>query len=60
MESEVERLSKTDLAAFTQWFEDFIADAWDKRIEADAAAGRLDHLGRQADAQFETGRCTPL
>ena len=60
LESEVTRLSKPDLAAFVQWFEDFIADSWDKQIEADAASGKLDHLAKQADAQFEAGRCTPL
>ncbi len=60
LESEVTSLSKQDLAAFTQWFEDFIAESWDKQLEADVAAGRLDHLAKQADAQFDAGRCTPL
>jgi predicted metal-dependent HD superfamily phosphohydrolase len=60
LKSEVTRLSKPDLAAFAQWFEDFIADSWDKQMEADVAAGKLDHLAKQADAQFEAGRCTPL
>jgi hypothetical protein len=60
LESEVTRLSKQDLTAFVQWFEDFIADSWDKQIETDVAAGKLDHLAKQADAQFEAGRCTPL
>jgi hypothetical protein len=60
IESEVTALSKQDLAAFTQWFEDFIAEAWDKQMEADVAAGRLDHLAKQADAHFDAGRCTPL
>jgi len=60
LESEVTRLSKSDLAAFTQWFEDFVADSWDKQLEADVAAGKLDHVAQQADAQFEAGRCTPL
>jgi hypothetical protein len=60
LESEVARLSKPDLDAFTRWFEDFVADSWDKQIEADIAKGKLDHLGKQADAQFEAGRCTPL
>jgi hypothetical protein len=60
LESEVTRLSKPDLAAFRQWFEDFVADAWDQEIEADITAGNLDSLARQADAQFDAGRCTPL
>jgi hypothetical protein len=60
LESGVAHLSKPDLAAFTRWFEDFMADAWDKQIEADIAAGKLDHLAKQADEHFEAGRCTPL
>ena len=36
------------------------ADDWDRRIEADALAGRLDALGQQADDDFEAGRATPL
>ena len=36
------------------------ADAWDAQIEADARAGKLDHLVKEADADFEAGRCTPL
>jgi hypothetical protein len=37
-----------------------LADAWDRRIEADIKAGRLDEAGRRADADFEAGRCKPL
>jgi hypothetical protein len=59
LESEVTRLSKPDLAAFRQWFEEFVADAWDKEIEADITGGKLDSLARQADAQFDAGRCSP-
>ena len=40
--------------------EEFAADVWDRQIEADARAGKLDHLISQADAEFEAGRCTPL
>ena len=60
IESEVTRLSPAELTAFAAWFEEFVAEAWDKRLEADIAAGKLDPLARQADAQFEAGRCTPL
>lgn len=60
LESEVTRLSEPDLTVFAQWFEEFIADSWDKRIETDIAKGKLDHLANQADAQFDAGRCTAL
>ena len=35
-------------------------DAWDRQIEADAKAGRLDHLWRQALEDIDAGRTKPL
>jgi hypothetical protein len=35
-------------------------DAWDRQIEADATAGRLDHLWQQALEDIEAGRTKPL
>ena len=60
LEAAVSDLPLAELDAFARWFEEFLADAWDRRIEGDIAAGRLDDAGREADAQFEAGRCTPL
>ena len=60
LESAVTRLSAEELATFAEWFENFVADAWDKDIEADALSGKLDHLAKRADEDFEAGRCTPL
>jgi hypothetical protein len=60
LESAVARLSPPELTAFSEWFEKFVAEAWDARLEADVRAGKLDHLAQQADAHFEAGRCTPL
>jgi hypothetical protein len=33
---------------------------WDKQIEADAAAGRLDHLVQEVDEAIAAGRVKPL
>lgn len=60
IETAVAKLPADDLVAFSQWFEEFLADQWDRRIEEDIKAGRLDEAGRRADADFEAGRCTPL
>ncbi|HEY7617750.1 MAG TPA: hypothetical protein VH744_13175 [Terriglobales bacterium] len=56
LEDAVSQLHADELAAFARWFEEYLADAWDRRIEADIRAGRLDDAGRQADADFEYGR----
>ena len=60
LESAVSHLPPEELEAFAQWFDEFFAEAWDRRIEADIAAGKLDKAGQQADADFDAGRCTPL
>ena len=60
LESAVTSLPEAELATFARWFEEYLADAWDRRIDADIKAGRLDDAGRRADADFEAGRCTPL
>jgi hypothetical protein len=38
----------------------YFDDAWDRQIEADAKAGRLDHLWQQALEDIEAGRTKPL
>ncbi len=60
LESAVSTLPPEDFARFQAWFEEFVADAWDRQIEMDARAGKLDGLIAEADADFEAGRCTPL
>lgn len=60
LESVVSRLSVEELARFAAWFEEYRADEWDRQIEADILAGRLDAAGRQADEDFEADRMTPL
>ncbi len=60
LETAVTQLPAEELTAFARWFEEYLADAWDRRIEADIREGRLDEAGRRADADFEAGRCKPL
>jgi hypothetical protein len=56
----VDQLSPKELAELIEFIRERDEDAWDKQFEEDVAAGRLDHLAKQADADFEAGRCTPL
>ena len=60
LESAVAKLSQSELATFTEWFEEFVAQGWDKQLEEDVRAGKLDHLAKKADEDFDSGRCTPL
>ena len=56
----VEQLSEEQLAEFREWYEQFDAEAWDRQIEEDAAAGKLDALADAAIADHKAGRTKPL
>jgi uncharacterized protein YfaT (DUF1175 family) len=58
IEDAVRRLSPEDLAAFREWFVQLDAEAWDRQIEEDVAAGRLDALAEEALEDLRQGRCT--
>ncbi len=60
IERAIEQLPPDDLAQLARWFEEFMAQAWDRQIEEDVQAGRLDALIRQAEQDFEAGRSQPL
>jgi len=60
LHSAVAQLPAEELGRFSRWFEEFLAEQWDRQIEADILAGRLDAAGRRADEEAEAGRCTPL
>jgi len=56
----VAKLSREELAKFEAWFHEFIEDAWDRQMEDDAKAGRLDELAEEALRDLDAGRCTKL
>jgi hypothetical protein len=58
IEDAVRRLSCEELAAFREWFTPLDAAAWDRQIEEDVAAGRLDALAQEALNDLREGRCT--
>jgi len=60
LEREIMALSRSELAVLRDWFQSYLSDEWDKQIEADAKAGKLDHLAQQALADHKAGRTKPL
>ena len=60
LEENVTHLSRNELSAFARWFEEYLADEWDRQIEEDARAGRLDKLMQESKEDIESGRFTPL
>ncbi len=60
IEQRIRRLSRNELTAFRDWFLSYDAEAWDRQIERDAAAGKLDDLADEARSAHEAGRTKPL
>ena len=60
LESFVSSLPAPELARFSRWFEEFVAEHWDREIEQDLTAGRLDAALKRADDHYEAGCCTTL
>lgn len=60
IEEAVSRLSREKLARFRAWFEKFDAGEFDRRIERDAADGKLDRLAEEALEDLREGRARKL
>lgn len=60
IQTAVSQLSGEQLAAFRAWFAEFDAELWDRELERDVAAGRLDALAEEALQALREGRCTDL
>ena len=44
IEQAISQLAAEKLSRFAEWFEEFMADEWDKQIERDVAAGKFDKM----------------
>jgi hypothetical protein len=60
IESAIEKLPPKEKWNLIHRLHDALWQDWDKQIEADAAAGRLDHLVREVEADIAAGRVKPL
>lgn len=60
IEMSVQSLSKDELKKFAAWFAELQAERWDKQIEDDVAAGRLDDLIAEARKEIKAGKIRPL
>ena len=60
IESLIQELSPEELATLREWFATYDAEAWDRQLEADAKAGKLDALAERALQDHLAGRSTKL
>lgn len=60
IEHAITELSLEELAELSAWLADYQAKVWDRQIERDLDAGRLDALLGEVDAEYEAGEAKPL
>jgi hypothetical protein len=56
----VKSLSPEEFAQFREWFAEFDDQVWDRQIEADAAAGKLDRLIEESIADQRARKTRPI
>ena len=55
LKTDIERLPSEEVAELFRWLSEKEWESWDKEIEADSQAGRLDFLLRQAREELQAG-----
>lgn len=60
IEQQIKSLSAEELAQLRAWFLEFDWALWDRQLERDVAAGKLDALAQQALRDHAAGTTTPL
>jgi hypothetical protein len=60
LENEISALPPEDVRALGEWLDELREQLWDRQIERDADAGKLDKLIAEAKADIAAGRVKPL
>ncbi len=58
IESAITQLEPKEVHAVADWLQEYREALWDKQIEADAKAGKLDPLIKKAKAGHRAGKAT--
>ena len=59
IEAEIAKLRPDEVRQVAKWLAEYEAQLWDKQIEEDAAAGRLDRFIEEALAEYKQGKTRP-
>ena len=57
IEKAIEKLPTDEFFELTHWISNRFADAWDRQIEEDIRAGRLNNLAEEALQEHRAGGC---
>ena len=60
IEAAISELTSKDLDELINWLSEHHAKIWDRQIEEDLEAGRLDTVLAEVDREYEAGLAKPL
>jgi len=60
IETAIQKLKPQEIHKVADWLQELREELWDRQIEADAKAGRLDKLMEEAKQDYLADRCKPL
>ena len=60
IENALQSLPVEDAWKVADWLQHHLDEKWDRQIDADIAAGKLDKLADEALEDYRAGRCKPL
>jgi Sec-independent protein translocase protein TatA len=60
IESAITKLKPQEIRAVGEWLDELREAMWDRQIEADAKAGKLDSLIKKAKADHRAGKAMPF
>jgi hypothetical protein len=60
IEAEIAKLKPVEVRQLARWLAEYEAELWDKQIEEDAAAGKLDRFIKEALEEYRQSKTRPL
>ena len=60
IESALQKIPVDDARKVADWLQHYLDEKWDRQIDADIAAGKLDKLADEALEDYKAGRVKPL
>lgn len=58
IEHQIEALTARELAEFRRWYREFDAEAWDRQVQDDIQANKLDVFAEEALKAYRAGAIT--
>lgn len=60
IENALQALPLAEARKVAGWLQQYLDEKWDRQIDADIAAGKLDRLAEEAVGDYRAGRVKPL